>query len=332
VIGLTFGDTLRLTQWQHIVLTLNMGLSCWMITKRTSLQVHAFAFTIYLALLWTAFAGAQIGIDVRTTWNVLPQLTPYTGQAFLSELAFMNYLKLQPPLWGWFLSRLPSYALHQVLAICMGACLRMLVVIRHDVRTAWIVAAAPLFQLLIMQPSNDLYAIVFLFAGVVSYEQGFRVLGVVLAILSTYWKYTVYAALPFLFPIFRFDMAWIIGGIVGYWVWGASTKLLWHSQQIQHYTHIFTMNVASAKTVQHVIHRSRPWYWPIRKGWRTGLWRWRHLALPAISALWWYVLPWGTLLTWRMAGFATCVILGYGNVKYLTLCLIFLPKKENYDS
>jgi hypothetical protein len=62
-------------------------------------------------------------------------------------------------------------------------------------------------------------------------------------------------------------------------------------------------------------------------------WRWKHLGHNAVKALPLYLFPaWLRPWTWRGIALAIVIIIGYGNIKYLLLDLLFLfPVREEME-
>lgn len=58
---------------------------------------------------------------------------------------------------------------------------------------------------------------------------------------------------------------------------------------------------------------------------RALSWRWRHLGEAAACAVWVYLFPaYCTRWRWEALVLLIVVMLGYGNIKYMLLCLPFI--------
>jgi hypothetical protein len=270
-----------------------------------------------LLLLVVAFWQHQIGIDVATTWNTLPTLSR-TG--WWSEFATANYLKLQPPLWTWWLLTFPSYAWQQVYAAGIGLIVYAVFVRERGRGQALWMLACPLVQIMTTQPSNDWWAVGWLCLSVTWRRRWW--LSALCILCAASLKYTVYAILPFLAWSLPIPTLCAGVGIAGYWGVALRLNAFWPHEQARYLLHAFTGGGIS--------------YYRVRAGssfghYRGGLfrrlangasWRWHTLGRPFVTGVWWYLFPWYCQrLAIPVMAALLAVFIGYGNLKYLSLLL-----------
>lgn len=305
--GLVWKDTLTLTAPQWLCLLCVTGISLSWVTRAASVYRDALCAGLLLLSLRLTFDTVQIGIDVRTTWATLPILRGLQGDAFFSTLAFVNYLKLQPPLYAWLLSRLPWYGVQQSLAIVIGAGIWACAYRCRGRHFAFALVATPLFHVMTIQPSNDWWACGCLCVGVLTAQTGKRWVGMLWCCAACLLKYTSYLCLPFFLVLLR---GWLVGVFLfmgGYWWWARHTNALWATRQAQFYLFQFTVGLWPP----------RPLPGLLRTVSRVSRWRWRTLGVGSLKAnLWWLFPLYCQPLSWLVWLLFLGILLGYGNVKY----------------
>ncbi len=316
MIGLVWREPLLLSPIQWGTITAVSGIAIWWPSRQTSRKDDIVcAMCLMASLLW-AFRGMQIGIDITTTWQQIPRLN---HPGWLSELGFTNYLKLQPPLWTWWLLHAPSYPLQQIYAGSLGLIIFATFYAHAGRQAAFFLIASPLFQLMSIQPSNDWCACCALCLAVAFRRS--KLISTGFICLACALKYTVYAMLPLLSFVMPLQVLFGMGFVVVYWQWALSLDMFWPHEQSKYLLHAFTFG------------RLGGYYVKVRNGggnsqtmfdkfWRTFRWRWKILALPHLSGIWWYAFPiWTRPIRWLVIVGWICLMVGYGNIKYL--CLLF---------
>ena len=255
--------------------------------------------------------GRPLLFDVALTWN---QLAAYHGRLIpLSEIAFLNHLKFQPPLWNWYLSAFPSFAAQQSYALAvsgltLGLCWRL-----YGEQTTRRIAATPLFLCMASQPMTGLYAVASLLAARVLWRDGRRVSAVLAAWLASQWTYTAYAVYPFICWEFGAYGAGLLLLSAGYWwlFWQTDTRTV--AAQWQFVTRMFTLGAFDGTRLYDVIDVAA------RNGRRLD----RNLLTGLSAGV--YLFPAWTSAAWRVMVIGLLIVLGGGNVKYLALLAACLP-------
>ena len=255
--------------------------------------------------------GRPLLFDVALAWN---QLAAYHGRLIpLSEIAFLNHLKFQPPIWNWYLSAFPSFAAQQVYALAasgltLGLCWRL-----YGEQTTRRIAATPLFLCMASQPMTGGYAVVSLLAARVLWQDGHRFSAVLAAWLASQWTYTAYAVYPFLCWEFGAHGAGLLLLSAGYWwlFWQTDTRTV--AAQWQFVTRMFTLGAFDGARLHEVADIAA------RNGRRLD----RNLLTCLSAGV--YLFPAWTAATWWVMMMGLFIVLGGGNVKYLALLLTCLP-------
>jgi hypothetical protein len=210
MVGLVFADALRLSPAQWLALVTSMGILLWRdVSGRVLLCVHA--------LLLAAFWNAAMSIDTRLLFQSSAYLHPFAWPAFLTELAFRDYVKLQPPFYTFWVSRWPSLPLHQTIqaAAAVGGGLLMRELYGE---AAKYLLSTPLYLLLSTQPGNDFT----LFLGLVVVLQLIRMRrrSAAALLFGLLWllKPLVIVTLPVLIWHFRGAIL-LAGGMVAGYLW-----------------------------------------------------------------------------------------------------------------
>jgi hypothetical protein len=320
MVGLTFFEDLSLSYVQYAAILLNMVV--WMQRKMRFWKKICIVYSI----LFVAFWGNAVSVDVTMTFDQLPRLSGLHISQVLDTLGHLNYLKFQPPLWTLFLWQFPAYWIQQCFAVGAGITILCLCrgLLGEVLTSLW--AATPLFQLMSIQPSNDLYAILFLLSGVVLARKSCRVSGMACIILACMTKYTSLVVLPFLLPQFGLAMLLIVPAATCYVLVGR--EYYWGTVQGRYLLHSFSMGVVSQYFTarQAIRHVSKPLYIKLMNNVR---WRVSNVSLSSMLSLWFWLFP-AYLVRWRAVAYIVlcCLILGYGNIKYLLLLMCLLPQNS----
>ena len=249
--------------------------------------------------------------DVALTWN---QIAAYHGRLIpLSEIAFLNHLKFQPPLWNWYLSAFPSFAAQQSYALAvsgltLGLCWRL-----YGEQTTRRIAATPLLLCMASQPMTGLYAVASLLAARVLWRDGRRVSAVLAAWAASQWTYTAYAVYPVICWEFGAYSAGLLFLSAGYWwlFWQTDTRTV--AAQWQFVTRMFTLGAFDGARLHEIAAVAA------RNGRRLD----RNLLASLSAGV--YLFPAWTAATWWIWLMGLLIIMGGGNVKYLALLSACLP-------
>jgi hypothetical protein len=324
--GLVWRDTLSLSwpQWA-LVTAISCG-SLWMTTRRRSVWVDLTWTVAALLLLVVAFWQHQIGIDVATTWNTLPTLS---NTGWWSEFSTANYLKLQPPLWTWWLVTFPSYGWQQAYALGIGYLIYAVFVRKRGQNQALWLLACPLFQLMTVQPSND-----WMVAGLLCFAVYSRrrwVLSAFCICCAVSLKYTAYAILPLFIWILPIPTLCACGWIMSYWFVAFRLNAFWPREQARYVMFSFSLGWIPLSLQKVTLKASSA---PSMRFLGTSLWRIRHLTIPSLCGAWWYLFPWycQRLSILTIIGISA-ILIGFGNIKYLSLMIpLFLLTKRNCEN
>lgn len=257
--------------------------------------------------------GRMLCFDVLLTWNQLDTLSAFPA---LSDLAFLNHLKFQPPAWTWYLAACPSYPMQQINALAVSALILGLCFRLYPERTARRIAATPLFLLMASQPMTGVYAVACLLAARVCWRDGCRGAAIAAAFLASQCTYTAYAIYPFLAVTFGSYGAilWLAVGL--YWLAFSMTDTRTYTAQVEFVVRMFSFGAvmpSGVKSFSGIAARNMK---------RVD----RNLL--TLIALLWYGFPaylgaaWGV---WLCGGL---LVFGGGNVKYLALIAACFPAKS----
>lgn len=106
------------------------------------------------ALLVSAFCGVALSTDTRLLFQSAAYLQRFTWAQFLSEFAYRDYVKLQPPFYTFWVSRCPSLLTHQVGQTILAVFTGMLLLTVYGDRGKYLLAT-PVYLLVSTQPGND---------------------------------------------------------------------------------------------------------------------------------------------------------------------------------
>jgi hypothetical protein len=211
MVGLVFVDALMLSTAQWLALVLSMGIVLWRgVSWRVLLYVHA--------LLLAAFWNAVISIDTRLLFQSCAYLQPFSWSAFLSEFAFRDYVKLQPPFYTFWISRWPSLPLHQLLQSLLALGCGILMLELYGEQAKYLLST-PLYLLLSTQPGNDfvLFVVILIVLRCLQLRQ--RCWAALLCGIAFFVKPLMIITLPFLLWQLGYWIVLTIGTISVYLIW-----------------------------------------------------------------------------------------------------------------
>ena len=208
--GLVFVDALQMSGWQWGALLIAMAA----IFRIPTWQGLALAHAIML----TAFRNVALLIDTRLLFQSAAYLRTFTWTQFLTEFAFRDYVRFQPPFYTFWVAQCPFLFVHQLWqgVLAFGAGGLALLVFGAQARY---LLATPVYLLMSTQPGND-FAVFVAFLIVLRLIQLRRV----------GWAAAVYGAcflikplIVLTVPFFAWRLRWwalLSGGIVaGYYAW-----------------------------------------------------------------------------------------------------------------
>lgn len=146
--GLVWIDTLHLSMLQQI------GLACAMWVALSASLTRYRISVIHLLMLASCW-NVSLSTDTRMLFQSCQYLQQYTWQQFLSEFAFQNYVKRQPPFYTFFVSRWPSLPAHQIITTAWAMLCASLMLALYGQRAKDLIAT-PIWLMMSTQPSNDL--------------------------------------------------------------------------------------------------------------------------------------------------------------------------------
>lgn len=303
--GLAARDVIAFTAPQFFCLL------CVLLAAYASRLPFACVACLSLSAAATLGFGRPLLFDVALTWN---QIAAYHGRLIpLSEIAFLNHLKFQPPLWNWYLSAFPSFAAQQSYALAvsgltLGLCWRL-----YGEQTTRRIAATPLLLCMASQPMTGLYAVASLLAARVLWRDGRRVSAVLAAWAASQWTYTAYAVYPVICWEFGAYSAGLLFLSAGYWwlFWQTDTRTV--AVQWQFVTRMFTLGAFDGARLHEIAAVAA------RNGRRLD----RNLLASLSAGV--YLFPAWTAATWWIWLMGLLIIMGGGNVKYLALLSACLP-------
>jgi hypothetical protein len=309
MIGLTWGDpllTLTPLQWGAV---LSNG-AAWLVQWRRQIDRRAVAL-LTCGLLGVAFWNVPVGRDTTLLFEQAGQLQPLTWRAFLAELPKRPYLEYQTPFYPFLVSRLPVVWWHQMYLLPLAVVNCLLLGAVFGDRAA-LLCATPLFGILQTQPGTDSVLFSLLLVSLRCLQLGARWAAAVVYGLAYLIKPLVIVTLP------------VMAGALGPWllvallIWAGYVGISLRSPFGQHQLAFLGHQLY----LKQMAGMGRP-----RPDWQPSAfrWRWRTVTVPALSALPRYLFP-AYLSLWRGAGLllAAGILLGYGNIKYLLLVLLFV--------
>jgi len=313
MVGLIARETLSLSWLQQSVLVINAAF--WLTNRR-----FATTAAVTFALSLVAFRGEQLCFDTQLTWAILAE---YRGRMItLNEMSLLGHLRSNPPLWSWFVSWQPSYAIQQGYAAAISLACLMLCRDLYGDRVARLIAMTPLFQICCAQPMPDWIALFCLLCARVCWRDERQPFAAGWLLLAACWKYTVYALLPFFLWEFRGWSLPALLGMAAYWgvfAWQAPVAC---QRQVNFLLHTYSYGLARRAIF------SPPSRAPLAASaaWRLPRFLRSALALP------WYVWPLLGSVPWHVALLAFGIVFGGGNLKYLLLLIAVFPKLSDKNS
>lgn len=268
------------------------------------------SFSVWRVACLSLLCAAGVGwgrflcFDVMLTWNQLGNLSRFPA---LSDIAFLNHLKFQPPFWTWYLAACPSYPMQQVNALAVSALIIGLCWRLYPETTARRILATPLFLLMASQPMTGTYAVACLLAARVFWRDGKKWPAVFAAFLASQFTYTAYAIYPLLTLTFGAYGAilWLAVGL--YWLAFTTTDTRTYAVQVEFVVRMFSFGAvmpSGVKSFSGVM---------VRNEHRLG----RNLLTLLSAGVYLFPAYMGAgWLVWLLGG---AIVLGGGNVKYLAL-------------
>jgi len=209
--GLVWVDRLTLTPAQWGVMLASMAILVWHgVTWKSLLCVHCG--------LVASFWNTPLSTDTRLLFASSAYLQRFTWPQFLTEFAFRDYVKLQPPFYTFWVSRFPALWLHQLVqaVILLGTGLIMVEIYGTDTKY---LLSTPIYLLMSTQPGNDVALFVGLVCVLRLVQLRQSVSAALLYGLSFLIKPLMLITVPFIAPRLRWRIA-LSGGIIGlYYVW-----------------------------------------------------------------------------------------------------------------
>jgi hypothetical protein len=211
--GLVFVDTLTLTVPQWIALLVSMALLLWSGASWKSLVC------IHCGLV-AAFWNSPLSTDTRLLFQSAADLQRFTWAQFLSEFAYRDYVKLQPPFYTFWVSRWPSLPTHQVGQGCLAVFLGILMMTMYGDKAKYVIST-PIYLLMSTQPGNDfaLFACLVCVLRLVQFQRSVE--ASVLYGLTFLVKPLMLITVPFLVPWLRGWTLISCGLIACYYAWSA---------------------------------------------------------------------------------------------------------------
>ena len=332
MLGLVSIDILRLTSFQWAALVLNAVGWMWWCSRDSDRWLLTAVFTF--SGLWLAFWHERTSIDQWMLFWQAREMAPLSWQEALDQLPLRSYVRYQTPFVSFWFSRLPMMWVHQVVwfpfaILCAGLMGQLYG------RRAALLLATPVCALMIHQPCHDtlLFGALLMVLRLIQMKQ--RWLAACVYGLTWAIKPLTILTAPFLLP--QLGLASLLsvvmwGGYVGWsWQWEFGRRQF---RFLLHQLMIRPMHVSSGAAAQQIpLPFSTQVRRVLRKILRTGRWRWDHIGIKAVKALPLYLFP-AWLRPWSWKGIMLCgmILLGYGNIKYLLLDLLFLfPVQEETD-
>lgn len=212
--GLVWVDRLHMS----IVQQAGLALAMWCalsghVSGRKIVCIHMIMLTIF----W----NCPLSTDTTLLFQSAGSLQRFTWRQFLSEFAFKNYVKLQPPFYSYFVSRLPVLWTHQIIMsawamLCSALMLRM-----YGQRASYLLAT-PVYLLMSTQPSNDLVLVGLVLIVLRLQQLGYRSLAALLYGFAYPIKPLALLTLPVMGPVLGVP---VFGGLA---IWGL--YILWSTQ------------------------------------------------------------------------------------------------------
>lgn len=331
IVGLVFLMPLHLTepQWSALVVH-GVGWIWWERTTRPARHIAAGQAVLPVLLLgsglWLVFWKTPTCVDAWWLFDQAGALAGLDWRSLLARLPHMLYVNNQPPFLIFWLSRLPVLWAQQLLWFPWALlCVALLFALYG--RSAALICATPVFALMIHQPSHDLllFGTLLIVLRLLQLRQR-RWAAVVYGLTYAIKPLTILTA-PFILP----QLGWY--GFLSVGMWGGyvgwSCQYAFGRQQLAFLLHqlmIRSMTRQPAATpAAFPLTVSEDVWKALRFLWKTFFWRWEHLGSKAVQALPFYLFPtYARIWNWRGLILTGMIVLGYGNIKYLLVALLFL--------
>lgn len=327
MVGLVFVDTLVLTFRQHLTLCLILSL-CLYVSQRHNATTFYTSLSVGLIqsclLLW-GFWDVILTKDVLLFFQSVSYLQKFTWAQFLTEFAHRDYVKLQPPFFTFFISRCPHY-LFQQLIFASYLLIGLPLLVSMYGKTAYFVAATPIYNLALIQPSTDTALFWWLVVTFSMLHSQKRRTAAIMYGLSFLIKPLSILLFPVMLFYLRCLILFPIVIVFSYWMW--SRQFYFGVKQWAFLAH--QTFVSSGKGHQQHVQQASFWLRRYKKLRNIAFWRWEHLGRNMASSLWWYLAPlYSTPRLWIFWGMTCIIVFGYGNVKYLLIAFLTLPFKRD---
>jgi hypothetical protein len=360
MIGLVFIETLRLTPGQWAALVFHVGGWMWCFSSSRRWVVTA---VLTLGGLWIAFWNTTTCVDTWWLFDQARELSHLSWPVFLEQVVTQLHIDKQVPFLTFWFSRLPVLWWHQLLwfpwaVLCVGLMWALYG------RAAALLLVTPVFALMIHQPSHDVLLfgtlLIVLRLRQLSDVRRRRCNGISdSAVQRCALKQRLLCTPQIVLAAFVYGLTWMIkpltiltvpfilpqlgvAGLLSLTMWGGYGRwsLQWEFGQHQlrfllHQVLIRRMNTPTGATRPRMPRTLSATFRKMVRRLRNTLgWRWDHLGRKALKALPFYLFP-AYLRPWAWQGIvlAVIILIGYGNIKYLLLDLLFLfPVREEDDN
>jgi hypothetical protein len=168
--------------------------------------------------LVASFWNTPLSTDTRLLFQSARYLQRFTWSQFLSEFAYRDYVKLQPPLYTFWLSRIPAMGFHQIAQAAILVLAGLLMVELYGVQAKYLLAT-PLYLLMSTQPGNDVTLFVALLCVMRLTQVQRTPEAAALYGLSFCLKPLMLVTVPFLLPRLRGWFLLTVGLIAIYYTW-----------------------------------------------------------------------------------------------------------------
>jgi hypothetical protein len=318
-----------------------------------------------LSGLWIAFWNTTTCGDVWWLFDQAGEMLPLAWPDVLERLPKQLYIDKQPPFFTFWVSRTPVLWMHQLLffpwaILCAGLMWQLYG------RKAALLLATPVFALMIHQPSNDvlLFGTLLIVLRLRQLSSGVSKQSFDNAVQRRHWPGVAgllklrFSTPEIVLAAFLYGLTWMIkpltmltapfilphlgiagllslvmwGGYVG---WSLQWEFGWYQLRFL-LQQVMIMSIKTSKTgkIPRVpLTLSATLRKLLRKLQGSLRWRWKHLGHKAVKALPFYLFPaWLRPWTWRGIALAVVIVIGYGQIKYLLLDLLFLfPVREESE-
>ena len=339
MVGLVYVEPLRLSAVQWGALACNVSGWLWYATvahripKAKEFYAFMIAAIFLLGALLITFWHERLSIDQWLLFWQARELDSLDWHTFVNEFPRRPYLRYQTPFLSFWFSRMPAMWFHQMLWFPFGLLCAGLMRALYG-RAAALLLATPVFALMIHQPCHDTLLFGLLLIVLRLIQMGQRALAAFVYGLSWTVKPLTILTVPFILP----QLGWFGLGSLAMWAGYVGWSLQWTFGQHQARFLLHQLMLRSMKPSAGVGKRAASSlslftqvHAVARKILGTLGWRWEHLGHKALAALPFYLFP-AWLRPWSRQGLVLCgiILLGYGNIKYLLLDLLFLfPVQED---